>query len=79
MGKAILQNSLKLLLMRMEGDSIWAEIISLIKKIDNPILTLKLIRELGGEEVSEGTKPCNTDSAPSGTCSEEEEQASSSL
>ena len=75
LGKADLQNSLKLLLMRMDGDSIWAEIISLIKKIDIPALTLKLIRELGGEEASESTKPCNTDSAPSGTDSEEEEHS----
>ena len=75
--KEDLQSSLKIILHRLDGDSIWGEIINMISKLDNKELVEKIITELGGGIEKPVHSMSESDSAPSS--SETEDNGDSKL
>ena len=69
--KEDLQSSLKIILHRLDGDSIWGEIINMISKLDNKELVEKIITELGGGIEKPVHSMSESDSAPSSSETED--------
>ena len=69
--KEDLQNSLKIILHRLDGDSIWGEILNMISKLNNKELAEKIIIELGGGMEKPAHSMSESDSAPSSSDTED--------